>query len=323
MPTIRDSRRPAPPRPGPAAYCTSAGHGAARWSLQPDLVHRLVQRPAQRHVGFLRAAADGQQRHATRQHLADQRQGPGVARRVQRQGRVVHGLRPKWRGARWTATRSAARRRPVEQGVDVVGLGRGHHQRQGAGQPHGVDVLVAGDVEGVLAEPGCRPAPAPPAWLIDRSSRACPSVGTRPCPAPVPACAAAAPPGNGRCFSRAKTSKRDASPAMASATTARQAGQRQAVAREALQVVDLRHAGQAAEVGRAVHRDVDEAAPGVLHVTPPSCGKVLRHALAHRSAARFVPAWRAVADPPAVEHAVVGWCGSSRARSCCRTPPSR
>ena len=47
-----------------------------------DLVHELVQRAAQRHVDFLQAAADREQRHAAIDRVPDQRQGGGVARGI-------------------------------------------------------------------------------------------------------------------------------------------------------------------------------------------------------------------------------------------------
>ena len=52
-----------------------------------DLVHELMQRAAQRHVDFLQAAADREQRHAAVDRMADQRQGGGVARRIVRRAR--------------------------------------------------------------------------------------------------------------------------------------------------------------------------------------------------------------------------------------------
>ena len=57
-----------------------------------DLVHRLVQRAAEGDVGFLEAAADREQRHAARERLGDDRQDPGVARRVERQRFIEHVL---------------------------------------------------------------------------------------------------------------------------------------------------------------------------------------------------------------------------------------
>ena len=40
----------------------------------------------------------------------------------------------------------------IEQRIEFVGLRARHHQRQAAGQAHRIDVLLAGDVERVLAE---------------------------------------------------------------------------------------------------------------------------------------------------------------------------
>jgi hypothetical protein len=53
-----------------------------------DLVHELMQRAAQRHIDFLQATADREQRHAAIDRMADQRQGGGIARRI------VRGARP-------------------------------------------------------------------------------------------------------------------------------------------------------------------------------------------------------------------------------------
>ena len=174
----------------------------ARWSCLPgSFLHRLVQRAAERDVGLLEAAADREQRHAARERPRDQRQRPVVARRVQRQGRVVHVLAEVAAGARWTASRSAARRRPGRAARrsrrssatarPAAGSRPGARRRRTSCRRRGTGArraAVAGRHEHDRALAG--------------SVRSCgltagPSGGSRPCPAPAPACAAAARRGRG------------------------------------------------------------------------------------------------------------------------------
>ena len=75
-----------------------------------DLVHQLMQRAAQRHVDFLQAAADREQRHAAIDRMADQRQRGGVARRIVRGARPAVLASHSDAARRWTGCRSAARR---------------------------------------------------------------------------------------------------------------------------------------------------------------------------------------------------------------------
>ena len=86
------------------------------------------------------------------------------------------------------------------------------------------------------------------------------------------------------------------------------------MAGEALQVVDalellrlgvVHHIGEAAEIGCAVHRDVDEAAPRVLDLRVFQLREGVRHALLH-AVGEIRRRRGAVADPAAEQQAMVG-----------------
>jgi hypothetical protein len=121
-------------------------------SARFDLLHRLMQAAAERDIDLLGAATDAEQRQAALQRLRYQRQRAPVARRIERQLRVMHVLAET---ARMHVRRRAGQQHAVgelQQRRHVVGGCVGHHQRQTAREAHRVDVLLPGDVERMSAE---------------------------------------------------------------------------------------------------------------------------------------------------------------------------
>jgi hypothetical protein len=117
-----------------------------------DAMHGLVQRAAEGDVGFLEAAADGEQRHPEAQRLRHDGQRPGVAVRIKRERLVEHVLGIV---AGVDVRRRAGEQHAVGGAQQVIELARvrsRHHQRLASGQPDRVDVLLRDEVDELLSE---------------------------------------------------------------------------------------------------------------------------------------------------------------------------
>jgi hypothetical protein len=113
----------------------------------------MPERPAERDVHLLEAAAHGEQRHAARDRVRDQWQGRRVAVRVVQRVRIARLARVP---VRLDVRRAAGQQDAVERPEQLVEVAlterRDQHRDRLGGVDHGGDVLLPHAVERVRTE---------------------------------------------------------------------------------------------------------------------------------------------------------------------------